>query len=190
MRSGAQQPSGESGKPGPPPHLVQLLQSLKAQFPDPRRPVLTELARAMVPLLDVLLSCWDLDLAALEKVRQQYPNLGNELAELNSWMSGESEPLSPNEAGDWLVRKGFSYSHAERILDRAEQNKWHCPPTVRTAFVQALEMKLLDDKLSWRQITEHVCRCAKSPHDSHCVGAIKAGVHDLRKVLNKYRRPR
>jgi hypothetical protein len=188
--------------------LWQLCKTYAEEFPDPLRPVRSELVAAFVPRAVRLLVLRHVmsDVvggleAALEVIPERRANMAAEAAkllqtysrdlvsqvvELDSWLH---EPgLNEMGCGNWLTDHRYSYERASELISRAGRYQPGRPPAKRLITVAALDSRRLDSSLSWRKLLKDFCDCEKKEHDDYCLDALRKSATKLESTLKKYRK--
>jgi hypothetical protein len=118
--------------------------------------------------------------------------LVTELDELRGWLSPKRAfwtEASDGEAGNEIVQRGYSYSGAKKIIDRAKKLRSGRPSdTRRLTAINALESHLTDHSQTWPRLAKQFCNGEHvgDKHKESCELNLKKCVAELRCVLKKY----
>jgi len=161
-------------------HLVRMgkIESLWSRKPIMRALLLT-LCLRLVKVLEVI------RLKPTAKRQKELKSLTDEIWELSGWLA----PMTPdNRDGtvEVLIELGskLPYWFVKR-LEKMGRSVGR-PATKRHVLIQALELKQLNPRISWREIAFKLCDCGKEKHDGYCSESIRHGVIPLKKLLSKY----
>jgi hypothetical protein len=148
--------------------LWQLCKTYAQEFPDPMRPVRSELVAAFVPravrllvlqyvasdvvsgieaAVEVMPERRTAITAETTNVLQKYTHdLISQIVELDSWMH---EPgVTEVECGNWLTANGYTYEQVKDLLNRAKHYQSGRRPAKRLFTVAAVEAQRLDPQLA------------------------------------------
>jgi hypothetical protein len=187
--------------------LWQLCKTSAQEFPDPLRPIRSELVAAFVPRVVRLLVLRHVasDVvrgleAAVEAIPERRAEMAAEttnvlqtcihdlvsqIVELDSWIH---EPgVNEGECGNWLTSAGYGYEKVKEFLNKAKQYQNGRRPAKRPFTLAALESKTLDSSRTMRQLVLDFCDCKRSAHDELCIDALRKSVAQLKSTLKKYR---
>jgi hypothetical protein len=188
--------------------LWQLCKTYAQEFPDPKRPVRSELVAAFVPRVvrlivlqhiasDVLKGVGlavsavpeshnEMVIEAANLLQTYSRDLLSQIVELDSWLH---EPdLNEMGCGNWLTDHRYAYEQASELIRRAGRYQPGRPPTKRLITVAALDAQRLDGSRSWSKLAAQFCDCGKQPHDDRCREALRKSGAQLQAVLRKYRK--
>ena len=188
--------------------LWQLCKTYAREFPDPKRPVASELVAAFMPRVvrllllgylapDILRIARPAAEAIPDRSAEIMSESGNtlhrysreligEIVELDSWLH---EPgIDEAGCGDWLVEHGYGYQQVKEVLTRAKTYQAGRRPSKRLSTVAALEAKTLNKNCTWRKLVEEFCDCENTRgHNKWCMEALRKSVAHLKLTLEKYR---
>lgn len=188
--------------------LWQLCKTYAQEFPDPLRPVRSELVAAIIPrvvrllvlrylasdlladikyAVDIFPESSDVLVAkAADILHTHKRELVSQIGELDSWLH---EPgVDEMECGNWLTANGYLFQEASELLTRAKRHQAGRRPTKRQNTVAAVEARRLDASYSWSKLAKDFCDCEKPRHDDLCAEALRKSASQLESVLRKYRK--
>lgn len=179
-------------------------------FPDSTHPVISRLCLALVRRLAYLHSpkYWSTKprpavlprpsmQAELENrefhLMLQFPKVSRLQAEISQLLDHIIGPISPTQRADGirpfvqgLIDADTPLGYIPAIVQTLRRPRTGRPPTKQLAAVKALEMKLLNSKLTWKQLYEEVYRSGEMRRISTGSGLIEAEVRHLKQLLAKY----
>src|SRR5690349_20080996 len=153
--------------------LWSLCAGYSREYPDPKRPIRSELVAAFIPrvvrLLTVKLYAAQIlsgvdnlfeDVfhaskairnaphnSACEILEENIRELVSQIVELDSWM--HESGIDETGCGNWLTAHGYSYDEASKLMKSAKKYEPGRRPAKRLITVAALEARRLDGSRSW-----------------------------------------
>jgi hypothetical protein len=191
--------------------LWSLCAEYSREFPDPKRPIRSELVAAFTPrvvrLLTLKLYAAQIlsgvnnlfekffhaqkairsaaNNSACEILEQNIRELVSQIVELDSWLhqAGTDEI----GCGNWLTARGYSFEEVLDLTKKAKKYQQGRRPAKRLITVAALEARRLDGSRSWSNLAKEFCDCGKSQHYDLCSEALRKSAAQLESALKKYR---
>ena len=112
--------------------------------------------------------------------------------ELAEWLFPPLSMLSDSERNQTLqtaqahfLKEGFSPLETLENLRDAQARPHGRPANKRHLAVTALDMWLMNPRLSWALVTRDICNCGEGTHGRDCQERLRQQVNDLRALLRK-----
>jgi hypothetical protein len=124
----------------------------------------------------------------VEKLAGALPHVEN-LKQILPWVYPPRKPLGFTDAlsrVEVLRQAGLESDEVEKVFRILQKRRVGAPPKRRKSFIAAFEFMLQSKENSLGQAKRRFCPCGKEKHTVKCERSLKAGIHDLKKMLHKY----
>lgn len=168
---------------------------------DPAQPVVTVLSRAflknLMTLFEIINQAHTLgthsevtldEEDAVGKLERALPFVGN-LKQLLPWVHPPRKPVGFAVAlnrAEALKQAGLESNDVKEVFRILQKRPVGAPPKRRQSFIAAFEFMLQSKQNSLGRAKRQFCRCGQEKHTVKCERGLKAGIHDLTKILRKY----
>jgi hypothetical protein len=153
------------------------------------RPILSAIFDAYIQRIEIVLENWSPNPDQVGEIQRVW----DELVDLQGWVEPRPEKWEKwtddhdDSAGNVLVQDyGKSYSEAKRLIRKSKEFRRGRPGTSRMLAVAAMELKIHDPSLRWRDVRDKVCDCSQSKHGDSCLAKLKSAVSELTRMLRRY----